>query len=40
MGLRALAVDLDLSALARALGLRPRLEQTRDAEPDIQPQRC
>ena len=33
---RSLAVDLDLAALAGALCLRPRLEETRDVEPDIE----
>ncbi len=36
MGLGVLAIDLDFAALARALGFRPRLEQTRDVEPDVQ----
>src|SRR4029079_11376932 len=33
---RALAVDLDLAALAGPLGLRARLEQAGDVEPDVQ----
>ena len=37
--LGVLAVDLDLAALARALGFRARLEQTRDVEPDVQANR-
>ena len=35
-----LAVDVDLAALAGALGFRARLEQARDVEPDVQPDRC
>ena len=36
MRLAALAVDLDLSALARLLRLRARAIQARDVEPDIE----
>src|SRR4030095_6117872 len=39
MRLWLLAVDIRPSPLARALGLRSRLEQTRDVEPDIQTNR-
>jgi len=31
-----LAVDVDLSALARTLGFRSRLEETRDIQPDVE----
>jgi hypothetical protein len=31
-----IAIDLDLAALAGAFGLRARLEQTRDVEPDVE----
>ena len=36
MGLGVFAVDLYFAALTRTLGLRARLEQTRDVEPDVE----
>lgn len=36
MGFGALAVDVDLAAFARALGLRACLEETADVEPDVE----
>src|SRR5262245_10943180 len=37
MRLRRLPVDVDSACLAFLLRFRPRLEQTRDIEPDIEP---
>ena len=37
--LGVLAVDVDLAALARALGFRPRLEQAGDVQPDVEANR-
>lgn len=39
VGFGGLAVDVDLSAFAGALGFRSRLEQARDVEPDVQTNR-
>ncbi len=39
VGFGGLAVDVDLSALAGALGFRSRLEQARDVQPDVQTNR-
>ena len=39
MWLRALSVDRDLATLARALRLRPRPEETRDVEKDVEANR-
>ena len=40
MGPRSFAVDVDLAPLTRLLGLRACSKQTRNVEPDIEPQGC